>query len=202
MWWSVLLLIMCFGIIVFIMVYNPDKIDVLNRIIDRDLTEYSTVKPKKAVTKKKIRHDPPEILTASPDGPEDLEEPVPREGGSTYKNEERCRTILEKLYKGHKFHSVRPTWLRNPATNRCLELDCYCHDLRLALEYQGKQHYQKTKFHDTKKDVIYQFRKDQWKAKRCQELGITLLQVPYWVRPEELENYIKQNLVKVGKLEN
>ena len=60
--------------------------------------------------------------------------------------------------------------------------------------------YQKTKFHKTKKDVIYQFRKDEWKAKKCQELGITLIQVPYWVRPEELENYIKEWLIKMGKL--
>lgn len=185
-------------------VHKPDKLEFLDKVISRDVEIYtSSFDPpsskKKNTKKKKVHFDDPELLIANSESPDDLECPVPREGGTKFKNEERCRAILEKIYK-KKFPSVRPTWLRNPATKRCLELDCYCHELRIALEYNGRQHYQKTGFHKTKNDVIYQFRKDQWKLKKCQELGIHVISVPYWVRPEELENYIRQNLKKLGLL--
>jgi len=189
------------------LIYKPEKFDVLDKVINRDVEEFvvgfskPTYESKPTKKKKeKLHHDEPEILIADPNSPDDLECPEPRVGGTKFKNEERCRAILEKIY-GKKFPSVRPTWLRNPATKRCLEIDCYNHELRLGLERNGKQHYQKTKFHKTKNDVIYQFRKDQWKLKRCQELGIQIISVPYWVRPEELENYIRENLIKVGKLD-
>lgn len=184
---------------------KPEKLEVLDKVINRDVETmvYGFSKPssipKKKKGKKKVEHPEPEILIPD-DCSESLECPVPREGGTRFKNEERCRAIMEKIYN-KKFPSVRPSWLKNPATKRNLELDIYCHELRLAVEYNGKQHYQKTKFHKSHKDVVYQFRRDQFKAKRCQKLGITLIEVPYWVRPEELERFLRQQLVKAGKLD-
>jgi len=216
MWLSVFIIVTCVGFIGYMIVYKPEKLEILDRVTSPEIEYYATgfSKPldesEKPVKKRKVkvRHEPPECLVAG-EGPEDLECPKPHNGGHKYKNEERCRAILEKIYHPHKFPSVRPSWLKNPATKRNLEIDMYCHELkiegrekpvRLGLERNGKQHYQKTKFHRTKKDVIYQFRRDQWKIKRCQELGVNLISVPYWVRPEELENYIRDHLKKMNLL--
>jgi hypothetical protein len=58
-----------------------------------------------------------------------------------------------------------------------LELDIYVPSLALAFEYQGTQHY-----HDN--GIIGEYKslenRDQVKLAKCQELGITLIQVPYW----------------------
>jgi len=214
MWISIIFIFLCVGFIGYIIVHKPEKLEILDRVTSGDIEYYTTgfAKPVDDVPmpkkKKTVRHEPPECLVAG-EGPVELEKPKPHEGGMKFKNEERCREILERLYPGHEFPSVRPKWLKNPATKRNLELDMYCHELRvdghkdpvrLGLEFNGKQHYQKTKFHKTKKDVIYQFRKDEWKYKKCKELGINLIVVPYWVRPEELENYIRDNLKKMKLL--
>ena len=64
------------------------------------------------------------------------------------KREEQCRLIFQSIFKRKKFPKVRPTFLRNPKTNRCLELDGYNKKLKLAFEYDGYQHYiYPNKFH-------------------------------------------------------
>jgi hypothetical protein len=116
------------------------------------------------------------------------------------KTEEICRTIIQKIY--HKpFPSVRPTFLRSPVTKKNLELDCYNEELRIALEYNGQQHYTYTPyFHKTKKNFYSQVHRDDWKRARCRELGIRLIEVPYWVTPIDLEDYIVRELKKKGCL--
>jgi hypothetical protein len=48
----------------------------------------------------------------------------------------------------------------------------------IALEYQGEQHYGHTGFEREDAQRIQQ--RDQVKMKQCQDLGITLIQIPYW----------------------
>ena len=116
------------------------------------------------------------------------------------KTEEMCRTIIQRLYS-KSFPSVRPDFLRNPITKKNLELDCYNKELRIALEYNGQQHYTFTPhFHKNKKNFYSQVHRDDWKRKRCRELGIRLVEVPYWVIPIDLENYITLELKKKGCL--
>lgn len=116
------------------------------------------------------------------------------------KTEEMCRTIIQKIYN-RPFPSKRPSFLKSPMTKKNLELDCYNADLRIALEYNGEQHYRFVPyFHKTKKDFYAQVHRDDWKRKRCRELGIRLIEVPYWVIPIELEEYITNELKKKGCL--
>ena len=116
------------------------------------------------------------------------------------KTEEKCRDIIQKIY-GRPFPSVRPDFLRSPVTKRNLELDCYNNELRIALEYNGKQHYTYTPhFHKSKKSFYSQVHRDDWKRERCRELGIRLLEIPYWVSPPDLEPYIIKELGKKGCL--
>src|SRR5690606_32389304 len=57
------------------------------------------------------------------------------------KSENECRRVLQNIFIGYKFPNVRPDFMENNRTKRCLELDCYNEKLNLALEYNGKQHY-------------------------------------------------------------
>jgi hypothetical protein len=56
-------------------------------------------------------------------------------------SERICRRLFEFIFPNHRFAKERPKWLTNPDTNRSLELDGYCDDLKMAFEYQGIQHY-------------------------------------------------------------
>lgn len=118
-----------------------------------------------------------------------------------WKNEERCRAILENIYR-KPFKSVRPAWLKNPATGHNLEIDCYNEELKLGLEYDGIQHSKYTPYFHRKgeKQFIYGVLKDTWKNKRCKERGITLIHVPHYILPENLKSYIVKQLRKANRL--
>ena len=118
--------------------------------------------------------------------------PRGRRGPRYNKTEEICRSIIERMY-GRPFPSVRPDFLKNPRTGKNLELDCYNPELRIALEYNGQQHYKYTKyFHRSKQQFYAQVHRDDWKRKKCREYGIKLIEVPYWVREDKLENFIRR----------
>lgn len=122
--------------------------------------------------------------------------PTGHAGGKGSKTENICRSILEDHYH-KKFPSMRLDILKNPDTGRNLELDCYCHELRLALEYNGIQHYKyPNRFHKTEDEFILQVARDQWKYGRCKEYGIDLIIVPYTVRTQDLRDFILQRLPK------
>lgn len=118
-------------------------------------------------------------------------------GKSTNKNEEHCREIIERL-TNRKFVSIRPNFLKNPETNRNLELDMYCEDMKVAFEYNGVQHYHFIPggfFHPNgEADFIKQQKRDRFKAKRCKEHGITLFVIPYTVKRDQHEEFIKKCL--------
>ena len=61
--------------------------------------------------------------------------------GVTRLGEEKCRKIFENIL-GEKFSNVRPLWLKNYETGYLLELDGYSKSLKLAIEYDGIQHYE------------------------------------------------------------
>jgi len=62
------------------------------------------------------------------------------------KGEIECRKTLESIFN-KPFNKARPDFLRNPVTgNFNLELDCFNPELKLAVEYNGIQHYKFTPF--------------------------------------------------------
>lgn len=87
--------------------------------------------------------------------------------------EERVRFMLETHFN-EKFETVHPEWLVNPETNRCMELDMYCENLKIAVEYNGIHHYEPI-YGDEKLEGV-QF-KDALKQKICQEKGIRFIQI-------------------------
>jgi hypothetical protein len=111
----------------------------------------------------------------------------------TSQGEQECGRVLKKLFPHHRFVKARPNFLIHQKTGRCLELDWYCADLKLAIEYNGEQHYRYLpRFHRSQKDFKEQQGRDRLKRRLCQKHGITLIVVPYTVK--NLETYLKSKL--------
>lgn len=117
------------------------------------------------------------------------------------KGELRCYDAVQRIFPEKTFSKIRPDWLMNPETGYNLELDLYCEDLKLAIEYNGKQHYHyPNAFHKTEQDFLSQIRRDDFKKRRCDRKGITLIIVPYSVHFNDIESYIVRKLLMCHKL--
>ena len=114
----------------------------------------------------------------------------------TSKGERECKRVMEKIYKV-PFRNIRPTWLKNPKTNRCLELDVYNPEKKIAVEYNGKQHYEWPNFtncsYEEFKNQLY---RDRVKKYLCKKHGVHLITVPYTVSIKHIENFIVSRLPK------
>ena len=95
--------------------------------------------------------------------------------------ERRCREWLEARFT-RSFPRVRPDWLRNPIFNKNLELDCFNEELRLAVEYNGRQHYTHVPYFHRDPDAFeYTKLRDQLKQELCRQAGVHLIVVPYYI---------------------
>lgn len=118
--------------------------------------------------------------------------------------EAECRRVMEMLFD-RPFPSVRPDFLRNPVTGYLhnLELDCYNKDLKIAVEYNGAQHYKFIPhFHRNRDAFMNQKYRDDMKKRICKERGIFLIDVPYTVKTCNIQYFLIDKLKKNGKLEN
>ena len=93
--------------------------------------------------------------------------------------EGRVQKFLEDYFQ-KTFVKVRPDFLSNPITHSNLELDCYNSELNLAVEYNGRQHYEYVPFFHASKEAYHNQRyRDELKKIWCKQAGITLITVPY-----------------------
>lgn len=112
------------------------------------------------------------------------------------KGELECKNALERIFKV-PFDKTRPDFLRNPVTGNQnnLELDCYNDRLRLAIEYNGIQHYKYNNFfHKNYEHFLNQKYRDELKRRLCRENNILLIEVPYTVKTEQIESYLRDKL--------
>ena len=113
---------------------------------------------------------------------------------SSSKGEEICRIVLQEHFK-KPFISCRPDMLKNEVTGKNLELDCYNSELKLACEYNGRQHYEyDTYFHKTKEQFYAQKYRDILKKDMCKKNGIQLISVPYKIKHANIKEYILSQL--------
>ena len=119
---------------------------------------------------------------------------------SNKKSEKLCREIL-KEYTGLNFPTIRPNFLKNNVSGCNLELDGYCEDLKLAFEYQGKQHYEYIPyFHRKEGDFEKQQERDKLKLELCKKYYIDVILIPYtldYQNEYELRKFIREELQKL-----
>lgn len=116
------------------------------------------------------------------------------------KGEAECRRVLQHHFN-RPFNSVRPDFLRNPVTGGSfnLELDCYNPELKLAVEYNGVQHYKYVPyFHKNYEAFLNQKYRDELKYRMCKEAGITVIPVPSTVKIPDIRNYLIKELRRHG----
>lgn len=123
--------------------------------------------------------------------PKDFQVPSQKEEGDSL-GETCCVKFMRALYPNSLFIKDRPRWLKNPKTGFCLELDGYCRDKSLAVEYNGEQHYNWNHYYNnySKKKYEEQRERDETKVKICKRQGVKLIVVPYTVPLEKIPYYI------------
>lgn len=99
---------------------------------------------------------------------------------NNYTNEDETIGILENL-TNKPFVKTKLKVLKN------LELDGYNKDLKLAIEYNGEQHYNYNPFFHRNGivDLIKQKQRDSLKEKLCNENDIFLIVLPYYIKDKE-----------------
>jgi hypothetical protein len=107
------------------------------------------------------------------------------------KKEKICRKIFENIYKV-SFKKIRPKWLIYK--KRPLELDGYNEELKIAFEYNGEQHYIPTHLFHNKINLREIQKRDKFKKQKCKEIGILLIIIPYYIKENNLESYIIEQL--------
>lgn len=118
----------------------------------------------------------------------------PRKNTNCSIGERICREVMEDIYQ-KPFPCVRPGFLKNPETNRNLELDCYNEELKIAVEYNGIQHYKWPNFTGhTKEAFIKQLRRDKYKIETCNHQGVYLINVPYNIAHNDIKAFLEYNL--------
>lgn len=119
---------------------------------------------------------------------------VQNRGRFVSRGERMCCYTMASIY-GVPFSSVRPDWLENPETGEKLELDCYNDELKIAVEYNGEQHYKWPNFtNQTYQQFINQVRRDEYKMDECDRNGVYLIVVPFNVPYENIPAYIMSHL--------
>ena len=115
------------------------------------------------------------------------------------KGEYVCKQVLERYFE-RPFVKCRPSFLYNEVTNENLELDLYNEDINLAVEYNGKQHYEYVPYlHQNSRDKFQTQRyRDEMKKNLCKKKNIPLIIVPYTVPLEKIPSFLKNEITKLG----
>lgn len=110
-----------------------------------------------------------------------------------------CRQYLENRF-GVPFSKQRPLFLRNQVTGKALELDCFNENLGIAVEYNGRQHYEYIPtIHKTREQFYAQQYRDYMKQILCSQHGIVLIIVPYTVHVNDIPNLLEKELNNIDK---
>lgn len=97
--------------------------------------------------------------------------------------------IAERVFNTKFQTNVRPSWMRNPVPandgkHHNLELDLYCDKLKIAIEYNGAQHYIFPSFmfpntNEGRAKFLAQRARDEAKLDLCDARGVYLITVPH-----------------------
>lgn len=117
----------------------------------------------------------------------------------TSRGETVCKNHLEYIFQ-RPFQKCRPPFLYNEVTNDYLELDMYNPELRVACEYNGRQHYEYVPFlhGHSRANFQNQMYRDKEKRELCRKHGIHFIVVPYTVPLEKISAFINNEIRRLG----
>jgi hypothetical protein len=114
------------------------------------------------------------------------------------KGETLCRDIAQKVF-GKPFKKIRPDFLKNKVTGANLELDIFNEDLKVAIEFNGEQHYKYIPFfHKNYEAFLNQKYRDEIKKMLCKQHGIHLIEISFSTASTDIETIIKIEAQKLG----
>jgi hypothetical protein len=124
------------------------------------------------------------------------------------KGEAACGVALQKLFPHRTFaNRVRPNWLLNTYSGQTtrparLELDWYCQEERLAVEYHGRQHSEIVPhFHEHgEKSLWAQKQRDQRKRELCATRGVDLIEIWHDVPLDKIFHVISSHAHCIRRL--
>jgi hypothetical protein len=111
------------------------------------------------------------------------------------KSEEIARATFRQLFGGD-FRKARPKWLRNSRGYQ-MELDGYEEKLRLAFEYQGRQHFENVGIFSGESQLKQRIRDDKTKLNLCKKNGVTLIILSWDMEYIDFPKFIEMQLTKV-----
>lgn len=77
----------------------------------------------------------------------------------------------------HYQDNPRPPWLVSSDSGQRLELDRIYVDANVAIEFQGRQHFESVSFHDGQRDLANQMMRDALKALACRRREIAFVEI-------------------------
>ena len=96
-----------------------------------------------------------------------------------WKSEELVYNIVKKLYKDYQvLYQYKPFFLATENGN--MSYDVYICGLKIAIEYQGKQHFEPVEYFGGEDSFQKQQERDRLKAEKSEQNGIKLVYVNYW----------------------
>ena len=110
-----------------------------------------------------------------------------------WKSEELVYKTVKKMYKEYDvIYQYKPFFLATDKGN--MSFDIYICGLKIAIEYQGKQHFEPVGFFGGKVNFEKQKARDLLKAQLSRENGIKLVHINYWdnITPDVIRAKIEE----------
>jgi hypothetical protein len=114
-----------------------------------------------------------------------------REVGSLYNERAIFEDLKSHFGKHDVFAQFSPKWLGRQ------RFDIYIKSLNVAIEYNGKQHYESIPFFGGDEGFQKTLARDELKRKKCKENGCSLIEIKY---DEDIETALKSIMKELGIL--
>ena len=114
-----------------------------------------------------------------------------------WKSEELVFEYTKKLFNKHQvIYQHRPYFLRTYSGQ--MSYDVFVCGENIAIEYQGKQHFEPVEFFGGQKHFEEQRKRDALKREKSEQNGVILIYVNYWEEIFDLKDDLNDVLTKLG----
>lgn len=96
-----------------------------------------------------------------------------------WKREEELYQLIKKVYKKYNvIYQYKPLFLKNPYGGQ-QSIDIYIEDIKIGIEYQGKQHYEAISIFGGDEGLLQTQLRDRRKLDKCTENGVKVVYIKY-----------------------